>query len=159
MSEIILYSPYRYERWTSFALFAMGVYAIILNIVYPKLVFSILSIAIFATSLILSMTHSVTIAFGQDEIKVSDYKSDKKYLWADFNNAYYSVNFKGFRYLTLSSESLNEKQVRKLCNKCSVSIRGIFYGNDTLTFYVHCKSKKEIDNLLQLRFPDKLSMD
>ena len=159
MSEIMLYSPYKHERWTSFVLFAMGVYSIIINIVYPKVFFSILSIAIFATLLLISMTHSVIIAFGQDEIKVSDYKSDKKYLWVDFNNAYYGVNFKGFRYLTLSSKSLDEKEIRKLCNKCSVSMRGVLYDNDTLTFYVHRKSEKEIDDLLQLRFPNKLSID
>lgn len=134
MSEILLYRPNRSEKWVALVMVIMSVVGFIFATVVSWIPLTLITSCLLWCAWSTYTGYSNIIAFGTTEIQAFAHKLDKRYPWTQFNNAYLGANFKGFCYMVLSSKKLNENEVRKLCNKASMS-RDFLGDSDTFVFF------------------------
>ena len=151
MSEVILYRPYQSNRITALIPFFVGVLSSAISIILSWFVLLLLSILMFLLAIEQYLEYSEVIAFGDNEIQVFENVVKKRYVWTDFSNAYLGRNFKAFQYLILSNKALDEKQVRKLCNKRSMT-KKCAYGNDVFVIIINDNYKGDIEKLVKSKF-------
>jgi len=152
MKEFTLYRPYESNKWAALFPLCLGIFCIIFDAIFSMLFLTWFAVILFLFTLLLYLDYSLVIGFGQNEIQVFDSKIRKEYLWSDFSHIYYGRNFKAFQYLILSSKPLDEKTVRALCNKCSLSLKNISLDG-ILVIPVDEKKKPELENLIKERTP------
>ena len=152
MSEILLYRPYKSQKWIGLFLLIISILSFVFATLLKWFVFVVIALWLLGCALVIYRDYSKVIAFGESEIQVLIHNQEKIYLWSNFQDAYLGVNFKGFNHLVLSSKKLNEKDVWHICNKCSIS--NDFFGDDeTLVFYLDRNKKNEIIKLVKTKLP------
>lgn len=153
MEEILLYRPYKDNKWLVCFPFSIGFLLILCGTLLCVFWINLLSIPMFLIALLLYIDYSVVIALGQNKIQIFESKVKKEYKWLNFSYAYYGRNFKGFRYLILSNEAMNEGRVFNICNKCSISLRNIWNDN-FLVIPIDPKSNTKLDQIVKTKVPN-----
>ena len=150
VSKLVLYRPYRNFLWIAFFMFLLFVMLLILNFFIHDIALLLMRSFHFLLALYAYNEYSKIIAFSQTEIQVLGHAVLKRCLWTDFQYSYLGRSFKGFPYLILSAEPLEEKRIRSLCNKSCLSFTFTICCDDFLVIPIDEHFKVEVRKIIDV---------